>query len=109
MSTTYFSNHFLKLNDLLKNWISKQVASVKAYVHGTKLHYSNHHCTKNYCKQGQSNQCQTPGLNLKNKLEETGKTRLNGKKHNSLKKKTPKNRRNWMGLKETGSNRNKQE
>ena len=48
-------------------------------------------------------------LNLKNKLEETGKTRLNGKKHNSLKKKTPKNRRNWMRLKETGRNRNKQE
>ena len=49
------------------------------------------------------------GLNFKNKLEETGKTRLNGKKQKNSKKKTPKNGRNWMILKETERNRKKQE
>ena len=48
-------------------------------------------------------------LNLKNKLEETRKTRLNGKKQKNWKKKTQKTGRNWMILKETGRNRKKQE
>ena len=50
--------------------------------------------------------------NLKNELNETGKTRYNGKKQKETeknwKKKTPKNRRNWMILHETGRNRKKQ-
>ena len=48
-------------------------------------------------------------LNLKSKLEETGKTRWTGRNRKAERKKTPKTGRNWMILKETGRNRKKQE
>ena len=51
------------------------------------------------------------GLNLKNKLEDTGKqdeTGRNRKKQKNWKKKTPKTGRHWMILNETGRNRKKQ-
>ena len=63
-------------------------------------------------KQGQDNQCPTPGVKLKKQLEETGKkqdeTGRKGKKQKNWKKKKTKTEGNWMILKEIGGNSKKQ-
>ena len=112
-----FKDFFLLWTLRRIDWISLGASLISRTIpfHWNQSNHHPHHLQPSIAasvwnkKQGQRNYCRTPGVNLKNKLEETGKTRWKAKKQKTWKKKAPKTGNNIIILKETGRYRKKQE